>query len=121
MESLLKSPDKKTITYASHYNLDQPPLSDKPSVSDSANSEADEKSEQINSNLRVARRNAKPALKPPLSNNFGGLPIYQSCIDASKDPTIILKGNEFGNLFDSSLTTKDIFHYNNAFAELQNR
>ena len=44
--------------------------------------------------------------------------IYQSCIEASKDPSIILNGTDFGNRFNRSLTTENIFSYNSAFSEL---
>ena len=117
MQSLLKPTAKKMITNESYKDLDNPET-DEPSVSnssvessnrgvESSNSAGESESEQTYRDMRLSRSDR-------------GFAIYRSCLNASNDPTIILKIKEFGCFFDNSLAQEDIFYYNNAFRELQN-
>jgi len=76
--------------------------------------------EELNTNIKLSRNRRKAALNIVAlkSNSDSSLPIYKSCIEASNDPSIILKGKDFGNMFDRSLSNENIFFFNSAFSEL---
>jgi len=96
------------------------PLSVSNSVIDSDSDSEEENSEELNTNIKLSRNNGKASLNNVAfkSNSDSGLPIYKSCIEASNDPSIILKGTDFGNMFDRSLSNENIFFFNSAFSEL---